>query len=257
MAMYVGPAWGLLLGSRAGFLLKGSVMEQQKWPVLQEWDRWSTVRRLPKKLRELCEAEGALVFIGGGYIRSCVNGEPVNDIDVFTKNAEESERLSNKLEAPVYKAPNSYTLTLDGIHVQFIHRWGFETPQDCVESFDFTIAKAIIWYDKGAGKWLTLCEPRFYGDLAAKRLVYTSPMRNEDAGGSLLRVLKFYQRGYRIPLDSMGAVVARVLQGIKTDQVNMSDEKMVAKVVTGLLREVDPMIDPFASAHIDTLTKID
>ena len=49
------------------------------------------------------------------------------------------------------------------------------------------------------GEYVGLCNIRFYPDLAARRLVYTSPLRNEDAGGSILRVLKFYQRGYRIP----------------------------------------------------------
>lgn len=237
-------------------LLDEQPIDKAKWPQLQEWDRWSTVRRLPNALRLMMEAEAGKVFIGGGYIRSCVSGEPVNDIDVFTTSAAESERLSKEISADVHKAPNSYTLILDGTHIQFIHRWGFTDPRVCIESFDFTVAKAIIWYSLTDRKWMTMCEPRFYGDLAAKRLVYTCPQRNEDAGGSLLRVLKFYQRGYRIPLDSLGAVVARIVQGIKPNQCNITDEKAVAKILTGLLREVDPAIDPFANAHIDTITKL-
>lgn len=233
------------------------------WGQLQEWDRWSTVRRLPKRLRELCETEAGNVFIGGGYIRSCVSGEPVNDIDVFAKNADESKRLVEKLGGDVQhdKTKNAYTMTIDGIHTQFIHRWGFEHPQQCAESFDFTIAKAIIWFGTAENerypKWLTLCDSRFYADLAGRRLVYTSPVRNEDAGGSLLRVLKFYQRGYRIPLDSMGAVVARLMQGVRRESVDIGDEVKLGKVVTGLLREVDPLIDPFASAHIETVGKLE
>ena len=34
----------------------------------------------------------------------------------------------------------------------------------------------------------------FYPDLAARRLVYTAPVRDEEAGGSLLRVRKFIER---------------------------------------------------------------
>ena len=100
-------------------------------------------------------------------------------------------------------------------------------------------------------------DPRFYEDLAAKRLRYTSPQRNEDAGGSMLRVLKFYQRGYRIPLNCLGAVVSRLVKGIDFDAVSggteATREKQIAKVISGLLREVDPNVDPEHIAHLPSI----
>ena len=102
-------------------------------------------------------------------------------------------------------------------------------------------------------KWCSACDPRFYADLAAKRLVYRSPERNEDAGGSMLRVLKFYQRGYRIPLDSLGAVIARLIQGVK-DPILLNEPKL-ARTLSGLLREVDPDIDPNHIAHLPSETE--
>jgi len=137
--------------------------------------------------------------------------------------------------------------------VQVIHRWTYDVAEDLVQSFDFTIAKAAVWFDPVVG-WNSMCDETFYPDLAAKRLTYTSPQRNEDAGGSMLRVLKYYQRGYRIPLDSLGAVIARLMSGVEFDKIREgreeTQEKQLAKVVTGLLREVDPNLDPSHIAHL-------
>lgn len=237
-----------------------------RWTELNEFDRWACVRRLPQHLRTLMEKRGRTVFVAGGYVRSCVSGEPVNDIDIFVSDAEQAQNLAcalytgdntscahylyedkNKGAGP-RQTPNSWVLTNGGHNIQVIHRWSFLTPQECAESFDFTIAKSAIWWD---GSWKTICHPQFYADLAAKRLVYTSPQRNEDAGGSMLRVLKFYQRGFRIPLDSLGAVISRLISGMTPEQLS-SGEWMCAQTITGLLREVDPLVDPFAAAHIDT-----
>jgi hypothetical protein len=96
-------------------------------------------------------------------------------------------------------------------------------------------------------------------------LVYLQPIRNEDAGGSMLRVLKFYQRGYRIPIDSLGQVISRLMTGVDISRIHTEqkkfdkdseipglvfDEQQLSKVVTGLLREVDPLIDPAHVSHL-------
>lgn len=87
---------------------------------------------------------------------------------------------------------------------------------------------------------------RFYPDLAAKRLTYCAPKRIEEAGGSLLRVLKFYRRGYIIPLDSLAAVIARLTSPPGADS---SGELQVAGEYLKLLRMVDPEVDPTHEAH--------
>jgi hypothetical protein len=78
------------------------------------------------------------------------------------------------------------------------------------------------------------------------------------AGGSILRVLKFYQRGYRIPLDSLGAVIARLMKPVDFDKIigRTDQEDQLAKVLTGLLREVDPNVDPTHEAHLPAEDKI-
>lgn len=225
------------------------------------------VRLLPVRLRNQMLEYGPRLVLGGGYLRSTVSGEKPNDLDLFTQTAEDAklfaEALAKEAKKKTYETGNALSVKLSPRHfVQYIHRWSFPTPAYLLESFDFTIACAAIWFE--SGKWTSLIDDEFYSDLAAKRLVYRSPDRNEDAGGSLLRVLKFYQRGFRIPLDSLGAVVARMvdsvdLKGIEvidtgafvgTSSIGDTTEKRWASVITGLLREVDPQVDPEHFSHL-------
>lgn len=206
------------------------------------------VNRLPKAIRKLLKDEPARAVLAGGYIRSRICGEKPNDIDLFAPNPDAAEAYARRLsdgDEP-YKTDNAFTVR-GSLPVQVIHRWTYNTPNQVVESFDFTIAKAAIWYD--GEHWQSLIADTFYADLAGRRLIYTSPIRNEDAGGSMLRVLKFYQRGYRIPLESLGAVVARLTLGVDPAVLSRRDEDHAAKVLSGLLREVDPSIDPEHIAH--------
>jgi hypothetical protein len=207
------------------------------------------VRRLPLVVKDLMELYPTRIVLGGGYLRAIVSGEKVNDLDLFTASPEDSRMFANliadKVGRKLHETDNAYTIRLpNGTCVQFIHRWSFYAPEDLLGSFDFTIACSAIWASHGK-KWKSLADDNFYSDLAAKRLVYRSPIRNEDAGGSLLRVLKYYQRGYRIPLDSLGAVLARTVRDLDT-----YNEKDLAVEITKLLVVVDPQVDPTHEAHL-------
>ncbi|KKN70780.1 hypothetical protein LCGC14_0427750 [marine sediment metagenome] len=211
------------------------------------------VRRLPRETRKLLKEEGPKLFLAGGYLREIVTREPASDIDLFVpdKAAAEiwSKRLSEyaKVGRLPYATDNALTVFTKPLTTQFIHRWTFSDPWQAIKSFDFTMAQAAIWWDKGvavsSGSWKSVCSSRFYPDLAARRLIYTVPDREEEAGGSLLRVLKFYQRGYRIPLSDLGAVISRLWTGIERKAWD-ENESIRAEIVTGLLNEVDPAIDP-------------
>lgn len=223
------------------------------------------LRRAPRKVLEAMKKHGATIMVAGGYIRSCVTNEHINDIDLFVPSKEFAALLAIELsegdDKRIHETENAFTIKGFRLPVQIIHRWTFTDPALCILSFDFTIARAAFWWlpdadIKDAGKWNTVCDVRFYPDLAGKRLIYCKPVRNEEAGGSMLRVLKFYQRGYRIPLDSLGAVIARLVRGVETlpewdtDAEGKIDEPRIAKVISGLLREVDPNIDPTHVAHL-------
>lgn len=231
------------------------------------------LRRAPRELLLAMKHFGAEVMVAGGYVRSCVTNEPINDIDCFVPSAEKALLLAMRLvggdDTRIYKTDNAYTLKGFKTPIQIIHRWTFTDPQSAILSFDFTIARGAFWWKKSelvvnaatnetmkTGEWQSICDSRFYADLAAKRLIYCNPIRIEETGGSLLRVLKFYQRGYRIPLDSLGDVIARLMSGVRLEDVTNKgesgkcDEAQLSKVLTGLLREVDPNVDPSHIAHL-------
>lgn len=216
--------------------------------LLIEDVRWC-LRRLPCEV--LATLKERRLFLAGGFIRACIAQEPVSDIDLFAPSKDAAEAAARALAGKDHHflaTDNAFTVYGFGkLPVQFIHRWTFERAEDILPSFDFTVARACVWHEVAG--WKSLCDERFYCDLAAKRIVYCCPLRNEDAGGSMLRVLKFYQKGYRIPLDSLGRVVARLVAGIRFDHTGNSEEA-IAMVVTGLLHEVDPLIDPTHASHL-------
>ena len=76
----------------------------------------------------------------------------------------------------------------------------------------------------------------------------------------MLRVLKFYQKGYRIPLDSLGRVIGRLVLGTEPPEDTLSrlaKEAHLGEVLTTLLREVDPGIDPGHQAHLPAAARKD
>ena len=221
---------------------------------LQPLDLSQAAIRLPDSVLRAVHRHQERLVIAGGYLRSIVSGEKVNDIDCFVDSVSRAKRVAKLIAGPVGTIHVSQNaMTIPGRYtVQVIHRWVFNSPIEIIRSFDFTIARAALWWNKDGCQ--SLIDPRFYSDLAARRLVYTSPQRNEDAGGSLLRVLKFCSRGYRIPVDSMGAVVARLINGLPrhTDISSLTEEEL-ANCFTQLLREVDPQVDPEHLAHLPAI----
>jgi hypothetical protein len=222
---------------------------------LSDYDLLLAVRKLPHILIEMMKKYPGRIFVAGGYLRSVITGDSISDIDVFTDTPELARACANELAQEVKKklveTKNAFTIYTHPHPIQFIHRWTFKKPEECVQSFDFTIARAAIWWEEGdviMPHWCSTCDERFYPDLAARRLVYCSPVRIEEAGGSMLRVLKFYSRGFRIPIDSLAAVMARTVSGV--NHLENMPEHEVAMVITGLLREVDPLIDPDHISHL-------
>lgn len=208
------------------------------------------VSRIPKDIKEIAKNSG--LVIGGGFIRSTISGEKVSDIDLFGPDKAEMKTIAYKLaterKGRVHETDNALTvLAPPRFPIQFITRWLYSNPPDVVTSFDFTVCQAAVWFKDD--KWQSSIAESFYPDLAARRLVYTKPERNEDAGGSILRVRKFLSRGYNIQAQSLADVIARLV--MKVDFSKVSDETMIGKVLAGLLREVDPL------AVIDGIDPID
>lgn len=201
--------------------------------------------RLPRDVRDLIKDRN--LYLAGGFIRATIAGEKPADIDLFGPSKNVCEAAANFLhgkrrDSRLIATANAFTvLTPARVPVQFIHRWTFDDAPSVAASFDFTIAQAVVWYHLTDG-WRSSCSARFYSDLAARRLVYTCPIRNEDAGGSLLRVRKFLAKGYTIQAPALAKVIARLIQGVDPERKMVGDEAGLARVLCGLLREVDPLL---------------
>ena len=233
---------------------------------LVPYDLLHCTRRLPPAVVTVLKEFSGQLFLAGGFIRAVISGEEVADIDLIAASPEVASKAAERLrvipnfasavplEGPrrMHTSGNAYTVSgLGAVPVQIIHRWTYTEVEQALESFDFTIACAALYWDCAPDhepRWESRTHPNYYADLAAKRLVYRAPGRAEDAGGSLLRVMKFIRRGYAIPLDSLGAVLARIAMGVER-QAWDQDENWVATIFTGLLREVDPLVDPDHIAH--------
>lgn len=201
------------------------------------------IKRLPEKVVKVIKSmpdKPESFIIAGGFIRSLIAKEPVNDIDIFTKSKELAKQFADKLKEVynhnIHISDNAYSIVCDNKLVQVIYRWTFDSPEQIIEHFDFTIAQAAIWLTDKNGiaihteatryDWKSLCSDSFYSDLAAKRLVYTNPP-NAEPGSSLLRLLKFRGRDYNYSLISLANIVSRL--------TGANEEDMIRK-----LKEVDP-----------------
>lgn len=222
---------------------------------LIEEDLHHVLSRLPRDVAKLLRATPGLL-LGGGFVRSIITGEKVSDIDLFGPSKEMLKSVAQSFalerKARFHETDNAFTVLTPGRPpVQFIHRWTYTAPSDVIKDFDFSIAQAVIWWvpqkiefdnvgalDNGQ-YWESLISDHYYPDLASKRLRYLSPSRVEDAGGSLLRVRKFLARGYHIEAPSLAKVIARLSMGVK--EMDNHDEEWRARIMTALLREVDPL----------------
>ena len=242
---------------------------------LIQQDLHRVMLRLPKDVAEMMKQHG--IMLAGGFIREVVAGQKPNDIDLLGPSVDRLKLAatelfhSRKKQARVLETKNAIThVAPPRTTVQFITRWTFDDPVPLMESFDFTVCQAVVYWVPGSGvhetgHWDSVVSDRFYADLASRRLTYTSPSRHEDAGGSMLRMRKFLGRGYHIDADSLAGIMARMTVRM-TDHDNFASikysEEGQAGILRAQLREVDPLmvidgVDPIdveheEAAHADT-----
>lgn len=218
--------------------------------VLTEEDLGLVIEKLPRPLRDWMRQLGwtGRIFVAGGFIRATVAGEEVNDIDIFTCSKADSDILARDLlglspqqwpdaalrhKAGLVETVNSFTLTSFSPAIQIIHRWNFESASAAIAAFDFTICCAAIWFDGPSDSFKSVCDPRFYPDLAAKRIVYRSPKREENPAGSLLRALKFVRLGYSLSNVALAGVLGRLLHAFELTSPAPEQEHMILSVLNG------------------------
>ncbi len=95
------------------------------------------IRKLPTLLREFLQGEGCKykVFISGGFVRSCVSGEAISDVDLFVDSLESARHVAGILEMkdfPLIETENAFTIRGYRYTIQVIHRWQYSDPIDCL-----------------------------------------------------------------------------------------------------------------------------
>jgi hypothetical protein len=93
---------------------------------------------------------------------------------------------------------------------------------ETLESFDFSITQAGIWFDPGLGgqkrQWRGLANDIFAQDVKRKILRYGGGVegtRDAWAGTVLVRAFKFSRRGYKLLPDSMARIVKETYEGME------------------------------------------
>lgn len=185
---------------------------------LDDYDVVWAKTRLPKKVVDRVikfAKDRKEIVIAGGFLRSMVAKEPVNDIDIFAQNAKVAKHFAQGFDVKMHETQNAYSFTIDDAKVQVIKKWVFDSVFNVLRHFDFTIAQAALYYDRVAEEWTGNVSDRFYTDLAARRLIYTDPLDPEPAS-SMLRMLKFTKLGYYAPTETIGKIVEAMQKKEKT-----------------------------------------
>lgn len=218
---------------------------------LTETDMRRCLISVPKDLRNLLIRFE--LILAGGFCRSIIAGEPVSDIDIFGQSITRLQAVADGLatirrekhhDIKVINTQNAISVVGGGYApVQFITRWLYDRARQVAQSFDYSVCSAAIQWNDNRKSWESVCHDRFYSDLAAKRLFYMHPERDEDAGGSMLRAVKYTRKGYHISPESLAAVISRLMKGIDTTDWNGADTTGRELLIRGKLREVDPAVN--------------
>lgn len=135
-------------------------------------------------------------FIAGGSLTSAFTGTAINDVDIYFKSKEAFvEAVQCAYDERLWcvaATDRAITFAYDNCIIQLMHFDYFETAAAIFDAFDYTISMAAYDLDKKEfifhEDFLKHASQRFLRFHSGTRYPY----------GSLMRVLKYQQRGYTI-----------------------------------------------------------
>lgn len=173
-------------------------------------DKSRVVKALPDDLVRYLKASRGRLFVCGGFIRDVALGDEPKDIDVFGTDGElvKTSGLALGAERPEGSKSTVYSISIKNpdLPIQFVWTWPVASPKVAIDRMDFTMCQAAMWW--ASGQWRSLCSSEFYPDTDEKRLRYTWPSREGTAGRSLVRAMRFVERGWKFPADEITRLVA-------------------------------------------------
>lgn len=164
-------------------------------------------------------------WIAGGCFTSIFTNTKIHDVDIWFKNTSTKDFVIKKMNdfdnagLVVVLRDNDYIMDVqwNGILVQFIKNVFFESPQDTIDQFDFTINKFALYHDA------IYLHPMFFKHLAARKLVI-EPEGVRNVYNTYKRVFKYLERGYVIDNSNM-LIMAKLLNGIDSFELDSQAEE--------------------------------
>jgi len=212
---------------------------------LKKSDVKRIVERLPECLKLLMTDSAFIgkVSIAGGFIRSILANQDINDIDVFVSDLEVADKVCNFVmnnlamnnlgNVRASYSENACTLYNVGFPIQIITKWLYNTPQEVIDDFDFTICQAAIFYHEIDG-FIGIC-----ASLYGKELIFAHPVREHNPMVTLFRYLKFAKLGYYIESDSFFSLIAKAIKSLNIKGADLSDEYKVAEALESAFSEIN------------------
>lgn len=191
-------------------------------------------------------------IIAGGFIRSYYSREIPNDMDLYFYNNKDFEKSKKKLIKLkwelIYSTNLALTLKKDNKLIQLIKPNSdaivkIKTPEDLIESFDFTVCQACFFKkekglndilrenDDGKDAYYEYFSESFFEDLASKTLIYTG---SEMPLSSLKRAIKYTKKGFYVSDRCIIKIVKDLYE-----KVNFENEDEVQRQILGM----DPQPD--------------
>lgn len=135
-------------------------------------------------------------FVAGGALTSAFTGMPINDVDFYFKSKEDfmeavAEAYDNQLWC-VAATDRAVTFVYKDNVVQLMHFDFFPTAEAVFDAFDYTVVMAAYDIDNQS----FVFHEDFFKHAAQRFLRFHSGTRYPY--GSLMRVLKYQDRGYKI-----------------------------------------------------------
>lgn len=178
------------------------------------------------KIKEACaffEPEGA--FIAGGALTSAFTGTTINDVDIYFKSKEAfiaavdmayEERLWC-----VAATDRAVTFIRGNDVIQLMHFDFFQTAEDIFDAFDFTVVMAA--FDMDSNEFIF--HEDFFKHASQRFLRFHNGTRYPY--GSLMRVLKYQQRGYTIGKSDLLRI------GLSCSKVEINSWEDLANAIGG------------------------
>lgn len=168
-------------------------------------------------------------FIAGGALTSAFTSSPINDVDIYFKTKEDFvEAIHQAYDENLWcvaATDRAVTFARDACIVQLMHFDFFESAARVFDAFDYTVCMAA--YDIDAESFIF--QEDFMKHAAQRKLSFHSGTRYPY--NSLLRVLKYQQRGYTISKADLLRI------GLTCQRVPVDSWESLADAIGGLYGE--------------------